>query len=306
MRKKFKSRRHIKFHFLACFFFMFLFFIFCLILRFFLSFNFISMNVVSLLDDFSINNDINIVSLISRSFFSLCRFDINSPNTILQSVMFYESPNSSMYYVMNDTPITVSTDNSLPLVYIYNTHDTEEYSDNYGVFDAAFYLQERLRNLGINSIVEENRTSNIRSSNGWNYNLSYKASRINLERVKDENPSIKLFIDLHRDSVGRSLTTVTIGDKSYAKVLFVIGREHANYLENLHFTQSIDYLISSSYSSLSKGILEKEGPGVNGIYNQDIGYNVILLEVGGNQNTSREVNNTLDVISNIIKEKVYE
>jgi stage II sporulation protein P len=237
-------------------------------------------------------------------FFSLSHIDINNPNTILQSSMFYKSSNDYMY-VVNEKE-DVQADTSVPLVYIYNTHDTEEYSDNYGVYDASFYLKDKLSELGISSIVEENRTSSIRSSNGWNYNLSYKASRINLERVKSEYPSIRLFIDLHRDSVGHNSTFINIGDKDYAKVLFVIGREHANYLENLHYTQSIDYLIGLKYPGLSKGILEKEGPGVNGIYNQDIGYNVILLEVGGNENSSIEVKNTLDAISSVIKEKIYE
>lgn len=306
--KNFRSRKHYKFRYLSVLFFAFLFLLFGIFLRFCFSFNLIDINVISLLDDINIYNDVDFVSDVSNYFFSLCRIDINNPNTILQSAMLYESSiDSSRYYVVNQEIDSVDNSvNSSPLVYIYNTHDTEEYSDSYGVYDASFYLRDKLRELGINSIVEENRTSTIRNSNGWNYNLSYRASRINLERVKSENPSIKLFIDLHRDSVGHNSTFVNIGDKGYAKVLFVIGREHTNYLENLHYTQSIDYLISSKFPGLSKGILEKEGPGVNGIYNQDIGYNVILLEVGGNENSSIEVKNTLDAVSLIIKEKVYE
>ena len=300
--KRFKSRKHYKFKYLYLAFFIFL-----LLFGIFLKFCFclIDMDVISLLDDINIYSNVDFVSRVSKSFFSICRIDVNSPNTILQSSMFYVSSNevSNYFVIHSENNIEVNND---PLVYIYNTHDTEEYSDNYGVYDASFYLKDKLSELGINSIVEENRTSSIRSSNGWNYGLSYKASRINLERVKNENPSIRLFIDLHRDSVGRNLTFVNIGDKDYAKVLFVIGREHSNYLENLHYTQSIDYLISSHYPGLSKGILEKEGVGVNGIYNQDVGYNVILLEVGGNENSSIEVKNTLDAISLIIKEKIYE
>lgn len=302
MRKKFRSRKHIKFRFLlVAFVFLFLL-IFSIFLRFFISFNLIKLDVVSMLSSSNFySTHFNFFDL----FFSLSHIDINNPDTILQSSMFYKSSNDSFMYVVNDKK-EVFVDTSVPLVYIYNTHDTEEYSDNYDVYDASFHLKDRLSELGISSIVEENRTSSIRNSNGWNYNLSYKASRINLERVKSEYPSIRLFIDLHRDSVGRNSTFVNIGDKGYAKVLFVIGREHANYLENLHYTQSIDYLIGLKYPGLSKGVLEKEGPGVNGIYNQDIGYNVILLEVGGNQNSSLEVKNTLDAVSLIVKEKIYE
>lgn len=306
MKKKFKSRKHIKFRFLLFIFVFFILLLFSIFLRFFLSFNFIKFDVISMI---SRSNNYSVRFNFFDMFFSLSHIDINNPNTILQSSMFYESSNDNYMYVLNDVSnekISTDVSNSAPLVYIYNTHDTEEYSDNFGVYDASFYLRDQLRELGINSIVEENRTSSIRSSNGWNYNLSYRASRINLERAKSDYPSVRLFIDLHRDSVGHNSTFVSIGDKGYAKVLFVIGREHSNYLENLHYTQSIDYLIGSKFPGLSKGILEKEGPGVNGIYNQDVGYNVILLEVGGNENSSIEVKNTLDAISSVIKEKVYE
>ena len=298
--RRFKSRKHIRVRFLFLVFVVLFLLLFGIFLRFFISFNLIKFDVISMISGSnSYSSNFKFFDL----FFSLSHIDINDPNTILESSMFYTSSNNYVYVFNEKTEVNISSD---PLVYIYNTHDTEEYSDNYGVYDASFYLKDKLSELGISSIVEENRTSTIRDSNGWNYGLSYKASSINLERVKNDYPSIRLFIDLHRDSVGRNSTFINIGGKDYAKVLFVIGREHSNYLENLHYTQSIDYLIGSHYPGLSKGILEKEGYGVNGIYNQDIGYNVILLEVGGNENSSLEVKNTLDAISLIIKEKVYE
>ena len=298
--RRFKSRKHIRVRFLFLVFVVLFLLLFGIFLRFFISFNMIKFDVISMISG---SNSYSYNFKFFDLFFSLSHIDINDPNTILESSMFYTSSNNYMYVFNEKTEVNISSD---PLVYIYNTHDTEDYSDNYGVYDASFYLKDKLSELGISSIVEENRTSTIRDSNGWNYGLSYKASRINLERVKNDYPSIRLFIDLHRDSVGRNSTFINIGGKDYAKVLFVIGREHSNYLENLHYTQSIDYLIGLKYPGLSKGILEKEGYGVNGIYNQDIGYNVILLEVGGNENSSLEVKNTLDAISLIIKEKVYE
>ena len=298
--RRFKSRKHIRVRFLFLVFVVLFLLLFGIFLRFFISFNLIKFDVVSMISGSnSYSSNFKFFDL----FFSLSHIDINDPNTILESSMFYTSSNNYMYVFNEKTEVNISSD---PLVYIYNTHDTEDYSDNYGVYDASFYLKDKLSEFGISSIVEENRTSTIRDSNGWNYGLSYKASRINLERVKNDYPSIRLFIDLHRDSVGHNSTFINIDGKDYAKVLFVIGREHSNYLENLHYTQSIDYLIGLKYPGLSKGILEKEGYGVNGIYNQDIGYNVILLEVGGNENSSLEVKNTLDAISLIIKEKVYE
>ena len=304
MKKKFKSRKHFSFFkFFICFIFTF---VLCLILRFFLCLKVMSFDVNSLLNVSNFYSSIDFSNYIMSFLSTIMGVNINKPNTILQNVMYYHDSNH-LYFVSNDS-ISVDDSNydSAPLVYIYNTHDTEEYSDGYSVFDASFYLRDKLKDFGINSIVEENRTSDIRNSNGWNYNLSYKASRINLERVKSENPSVKIFIDLHRDSVGRSSTVASINDESFAKVLFVVGQEHQNYLDNLFFTQSIDDSISNMYPGLSKGILEKSGPGVNGIYNQDIDSSVILMEVGGCENSSLEVKNTLGVVANILKEKLNE
>lgn len=201
-----------------------------------------------------------------------------------------------------------------PLVYIYNTHQTEEYKQDINsphtlvpnVLQASYYLEQKLETYGINTIVEENSISEILKLNNWTYNDSYKASRINLEKVKQQYPNIKIFIDLHRDALSKEQSTVTINDKNYAKVLFLIGLENQNYEQNLTFTQQLNDKILTYYPTLTRGILKKQGPGVNGVYNQDIGHNVILLEVGGNNNTMDEVTNTLDAISLIIKEKINE
>ena len=300
MKKKFKTRKHTTIKITKKIIIILIIIIICIILHLIIKIKIFSISAVSLIQNTNPYNTINIDNTLMKIISSLVRVDINRPNTILQNVMIYESPNSIYYAIENEKAETNEETNIEPTVYIYNTHDTEEYID-YNVFEASFYLQEKLKELGINSIVEENRTSTIRDNNGWNYAQSYKASRINLEKVKNENPTIKLYIDLHRDSVGKNYTSTTIDNKNYAKVLFVIGKDHNNYLENLYFTQSIDDTIKN-YANISKGILEKSGYGVNGIYNQDIDSSVILMEVGGNENTKEEVTNTLDIMSKVIKE----
>ena len=42
------------------------------------------------------------------------------------------------------------------------------------------------------------------------------------------------------------------------------------------------------------------------IFNQDLSSHAILLEVGGVDNTIEEVNNTLEVIANVLKEYIIE
>ena len=201
-----------------------------------------------------------------------------------------------------------------PLIYIYNTHDEEAYYNSYlnpynivpDVKLASYYFQERLKDLGIESVVEKRKIKDVLEENGWNYRYSYNASRVYLEEVSKNNPSIKYFIDLHRDSVGKDKTTTTINGKSYAKVMFLVGLEHENYQKNLDLATRLNELISQFDSTLSRGIYQKEGPGVNGIYNQDFNSNTILIEVGGQYNTIEEVANTIEVIARVLKDYLGE
>ena len=201
-----------------------------------------------------------------------------------------------------------------PLIYIYNTHDEEAYYNSYlnpynivpDVKLASYYFQERVKDLGIESVVEKRKIKDVLDKNGWNYRYSYNASRVYLEEVSKNNPSIKYFIDLHRDSVGKDKTTTTINGKSYARVMFLVGLEHENYQKNLDLATRLNELISQFDSTLSRGIYQKEGPGVNGIYNQDFSSKAILIEVGGQYNTIEEVANTIEVIARVLKDYLGE
>ncbi len=250
--------------------------------------------------------------------------NISNPTTILEKSFGYKfSDNDTFVYNKNDNVIDSSIEEVIdymqekettkdPLVYIYNTHQTEKYSnEDMGditpdVLMASYLLKDKLEKLGIPTLVEESNISEFMKINNWNYNNSYKASRFYLMDAKNKYSSIKLFIDLHRDSISKNSSTVTINKKNYAKVLFVVGKEHDNYKNNLELANRINNMINEKYSQLSRGIMEKEGKGVNGIYNQDISENCILLELGGNENNIVEVLNTVDVISEIIKEYIDE
>ncbi len=200
--------------------------------------------------------------------------------------------------------------NSKPKVYIFNTHQTEGYNSNFleafninnTVYLASHILGEYLSDLGVATIVEENSIIDVLNTNGWKYGYSYKASRILLESAYKKNPSLDFFIDLHRDAASYDRTVTEIDGKKYAKILFVVGLEHDSYEPNLQLAKKLNEKIKKIAPTLSRGVLEKKGPGVNGKYNQDFNKNTILIEVGGQYNYIEEVNNTLKIISKVIYE----
>lgn len=232
--------------------------------------------------------------------------------------------NNQVDYTIFKTPIDILSSNiemannevkeEEALVYIYNTHDEEEYQSSYlnaynikaNVKVAAYYLQEKLKDLGVNSIVEEQSIRSILQKNNWIYKYSYNASRILLEEAKEKYPKVKLYIDLHRDSSVKEKTTVTMDNKNYAKVMFLVGLEHDNYEENLKETTKFNNILENDYPFLVRGIYKKSGPGVNGIYNQDFSKEVILIELGGQYNTIEEVSNTIDLLAKVINQYLEE
>ena len=210
-------------------------------------------------------------------------------------------------------PVVVNTEVNEPVVYIYNSHQLENYSSNKyepynitpNVIMASHILKELLSREGLEAIVEENSIVDYMNLNNYSFGYSYVASRVFLEEKIKTYPSLEFFIDLHRDSALKKYTTTTINNKNYAKVLFVVGLEHANYKENLNTANKINAIIKSKYPTLSRGVITKKGKNVNGKYNQDVSSNAVLIEVGAYENTIDEVYNTLEVLAPIIKEYLY-
>lgn len=201
-----------------------------------------------------------------------------------------------------------------PIIYLYNSHQSEQYSA-YNLFDinlnptvivGSYILKDYFKDNNINSIVEERSIKEILNKNKWRYYMSYNASRILMEDARNKNPSLKYFIDIHRDSLKKNRTTITINGKNYAKTMFLIGLENKNYKENLEFTEKINNKMNELYPSLSKGIYKKGGPGVNGVYNQDFSNRTILIEVGGYENTIDEVLNSITAFGKCFLEVIKD
>lgn len=249
----------------------------------------------------------NVIAKIGKYFMD---FDLEKPLSLLgvptveekekEEMVFQEDPDAT--FVSN--PIEKTDVSSSPQVYIYNTHQTESYSmktlEPYNitpsVMMASYLMKEHFQKSGIETIVEETNISDYMKEQGYQYAESYVASRTFVESILKKYPDLKLIIDLHRDAIPHDSSTITIGEKNYAKVLFIVGMNNPNYQANLSLAQSISDLINQSYPKLSRGIMSKSGSNVNGLYNQDLNGNMILLELGANENTIDEVQNTVEAI----------
>lgn len=196
-----------------------------------------------------------------------------------------------------------------PVIYIYNTHDTEKYSlpfvSDYSIKPdvklASFILKDHLNDLGVSSLVETRSINSYLKKHNLGYLGCYDASRYYMKDASSKY-NFKIYIDIHRDSVNYSKTLYKKDNKRYAKVLFVLAKKNKNYKENEKFIKYINDRLNTDYKGLSRGVLERNDV----IFNQDLSKNAILLELGGVDNTIEEINNTLYVIANILKDYLNE
>ena len=189
-------------------------------------------------------------------------------------------------------------------IYIYNTHQTEEYRtiENYNltptVHTASYILKDMLSDYGIGAIVEDNDLKTDLNNMGYTYRQAYKVSRSWLEKLN--NPNLSLYIDLHRDSINYNLSNVIVEGKDYAKIMFVVGTNY-DYQENMNVANNLIQEIEKINKSISRGVFTRFS-----VYNQDYNKNCVLIEVGGPESTYESVSNSLSVLASAINNYLGE
>lgn len=227
----------------------------------------------------------------------------------LSDINNYKDEDDDVIIIDNIVDNNVKFDNSKPIVYIYNTHDTEKYSvpfiSDYSVAPTvkmvSYIFKEHLNNEGISVFVENKKIKDYLTKHKLNYYGCYDASRSYIKEASKNN-DFKILIDLHRDSVKYKQTLYTKDNKKYAKVMFVVTTKHKSYKKNLKFAEYLDNKLNQDYKGLSRGIYKRSDV----IFNQDLNDNAILIELGGVDNQIEELNNTLEILSKIIKEYLGE
>ncbi|WP_026558687.1 stage II sporulation protein P [Bacillus sp. J37] len=217
------------------------------------------------------------------------------------------------------TPPALTTGDK-KVVYIYNTHNTESYlpllegedDPNRAIHSKANVtmvselLGKALKEEGIGSQVETTDIQDNLKQKGWNYAKSYTASRPVVQSAMASNQDLTYMIDIHRDSQRKGVTTIKIGDKSYAKLAFVIGGDNPTAEKNEQLAKDLHDLLQEKYPGLSRGIFEQGGKGYNGVYNQDLSNNAMLLEFGGVDNNLDELKNTIAAVADIFSEYYWQ
>lgn len=204
--------------------------------------------------------------------------------------------------VNNETNIALD-----PIVYIYNTHETEEYKSSFynitpTVKTVSNIMKDELLKLNINSIIETKSVQKEVNKRGLDYPETYTVSLEYLKARRGKNPSLKYFFDMHRDSVVGDVARVSINNKKYATIMFLVGTKNQYYKRNLKGIRVMEKYLNNHY----KGLLRSTYYQPNSTFYQDYDSNMFLVELGGPDNTLEEIYNSTVALSKAIKYYVEE
>ena len=137
--------------------------------------------------------------------------------------------------------------------------------------------------------------------------LAYNESLAGIQKIRSENPDIKVMIDLHRDSVGKGKHTyTTIQGRKCAIVMFFNGMSrnrsgdisylyNPNLLGNLAFSLQLKCKAMEYYDGFTKPIYLK---GYR--YNLHLEPRSLLIELGNENNTIEEAKNASAPLADVL------
>ena len=182
-------------------------------------------------------------------------------------------------------------------IYIYSTHQQEGYKDQNTVLEASAYLGKLLGEAGYEVVVEDRNFTEELNTLGLNYNQSYQISRNAITDAVMEHQGFDLMIDFHRDSVPRESSYIEASGKNYAKMMIVLGGLSSHFSNIQNQAMTLLDKTNQLQSGIMKNILVREA-----YYNQDISDNMLLIEVGSEENYYDEVIHSLDILAKSIDE----
>ena len=210
---------------------------------------------------------------------------------------------------------TISATPSSPLVLIVHTHGTESYSkegatsflDNGSEIARSENISENVVSVGavIAETLNENGISAIHCTimhDKTQYKDSYIRAEQTIKEYLAKYPSIKLVIDVHRDSVlkstGELVRPVTLAKNvPTAQVMCVVGSDWGgescpSWQKNLSLALKLRESLNSKYENLCRPTYLRPST-----YNQDLAPYSLLLEIGASGNSLSEAKKAAKLVA---------
>lgn len=204
--------------------------------------------------------------------------------------------------------MSMQGDHSKPQILIYHTHSQEAFADSgpgQTVVGVGGYLTSLLEAKGYNvyhdTTVYDLKNGQLDRSKAYNYALD------GITNILQQNPSIEVVLDIHRDGVGEDVHLVTqVDGKDTAQIMFFNGLSQTpegpiEYLQNpyrednLAFSLQMQLDAAAYYPGFTRKIYLK---GLR--YNEHLRPKSSLIEVGAQNNTYQEALNAMEPLSELL------
>ncbi len=242
--------------------------------------------------------DLKDVNFLIRNFY------IVDPDTSITDELF-----SSEKLLGKD--MTIKQKNDSPQILIYHTHSHEAYADSREgetadtVVGMGNYLTQILEEQYGYNVIHDT-TAYDKMSKG-DANLAYNYAYDGISKILEENPSIEVMIDLHRDGADNQRSTVLEGQETAQVMLFNgLSRSPKGPRTNLDNPYQQDNLAFSLQVQLKS--LEKYPKLIYRNYLNSYRYNLhlrpksMLIELGTDKNTVASARNAMPPFAEVLDE----
>lgn len=209
--------------------------------------------------------------------------------------------------------LRMQTGKEQPQILIYHSHSQEEFIDSVQgdpsttIVGVGEYLTTLLRDTYDYNVIHVTDTFDIVDGK-LDRNQAYTFAQERISQILEENPSVEVVIDLHRDGVPEGKRLVTnVNGKETAKIMFFNGLSRTNkngeisYLpnpyikENLAFSLQMMLESKKYYPDLARTIYLR---GYR--YNLHLRPKTLLVECGAQTNTVQEEMNAMEPLADIL------
>lgn len=211
-----------------------------------------------------------------------------------------------------DLTIDIASDG--PKILIFHTHSQESFVDSDGTVETSIvgigrYLTDILNEkYGISTLHHEGVYDLINGK--LDRSEAYEQAQPNIRQILNENPSIEVVIDLHRDGVKETTHLATeINGKPTAQIMFFNGLCRTRTNGDLSAMLNPYIQDNLAFSLQMKIDAEKKYPGftrrnyLKGYkYNMDLAPKMLLIEAGAQTNTVEEMKNAMEPLADILND----
>ena len=211
---------------------------------------------------------------------------------------------------LNEMDLRIQKSEDGPQILIYHTHSQEAFADSVPgdesttIVGAGEHLAEILRNQYGYNVLHHKGQYDVKTRDN-----AYSKALPEIQKILEENPTIQVVIDLHRDGIDESAgkLVMDLDGKPTARFMFFNGVSCGKRTGNIDYLYNPNLEENMAFSFQLKKAAEEYYPGltrknyINAYrYNMHLCGRTTLIELGAQNNTVEEIMNACYPIAHIL------